>query len=1029
MIEALEQKDAHNWQLNDYTKIFKMELLKNEGDKMGNYTKKIRHGAFFGSRATAALLAVVMVIALALPFGRAFASNDGFVVSFKLEKNNVPFDNVSTTLQNNDELRMELTVAGESAERDAEFTVRIPKIFIEVIGSSLQLPPIVEGQPARIFTYTTTNPDPDDASYVLYTFKFSDDYKDYRFDKGGDTFYNASIIMNLEAVINSSTTEHDRPIVVDAENDTEIIFKFPENATDLNVSKAIVSIMRNVGGSWVNYKDPATDPSVLGNTYNYVQPGDIIMYGVYTANTGNIHGKVTITETLPAALRGFDAAYSVAADIYDAAKNVNGSFNSVYGGSYAYNKTNLEANTRTSAFRPKADDPSYSSATAEEPAAWTTLDSKVYTATVTKWADATSQGENPYLILFAEVLPFETVDGIEKPWTNADYNNVVTSVSTDPGGGNKTDNDQGVVTDPKQYDVALRKWPYEVRRNGYLVGSTQTTPTTSSKSVMGGDVITYGIRLYNQSTGDANVRFGEIVDYAPVGLTYNDVATKEANDAAGIGSVGWTLVPGPAVASPLANSVLEAGGGGAVTKYTFNSNVIVDVGFYTTIYISFTVKDLDDVIKSLDSSKDIVASGTTAGDVEEWRKELNLGSDDRYIIYHNAAEVSKAYSLDPGGTDTNPADYNTLIDDVDSTLDDLPFNDVLGDRANMEAHYSTKHLRWVIGKEVDDEIAKNGKATIPEDEDDYDFALLSFIPKLFQNGGYDVLDKSWDIRPLRYRTLYGTDTVHVANYLNFILKQLTPGNAGTANGNSSTNGDKTGVIYGTNNDTHKGMYYNGNATSTIQGSPFWAGVTKYYGGDGAALTSAVASSWKGAELSGGGPIINGVGTVMMYTVAINADGMTNMQDVVLTDTIPDGFRLVTDDAGNPNYPGIYKDQEGNSVVLGMPDLNGPGDREDYWENKIFNDKYTTQIDGLDYEQDVLRVVLGGIGHGSYDVSFLVVSDRILVGTETLNNTPRELTITSHMQKTQRTAPSSGTMALRQAFAGKTLSQKPMVLLR
>ena len=969
----------------------------------------------------AILLAFMTMLTMIMPMW-AFAGDGGqFTITLKLEKEPyVPFD-PAAPLANGDRITQTLMITGATGgvpiDPDATFTVKIPRIFGV---SNIDIPKDDENTGA-LFTVSGPADDPDPA-YLVYTFSYSAGYKAALGNPNPWTFTAASLVMQLKAVINSTTTEHNEPIEVYSDESLEVrsdSFTIPDDYASFSIVKSITSVVRrNDDGDWE-----------LMPSNTYVKPGDLVMYRIMPTNNGTIAFPITITENLPDGLEGYDELYNTNADVtamYDAA------LSTVYAGNFSFNKTNTEPNP--------APGPAFISPH-EVPAAWTKQGDGTYTITVWK---REKSNENPHVLFFAKVKDFvKDSENKDILWTDDQLLNSVTGVYDNaPPVGNERGNPGATLHPellPPKYDVALQKWEHKIERDGVLLGYAYVNPETAARQAMVGDIVTFAIRVTNQSQGNSPVKFGTIVDYAPTGLEYDDAATRAANGGV---DLGWTA--GTPIVSPLSDSFMSAAG--TVTPYACDLDEIIKPSLHTTIYIAFKVLDLDDVIADADSTKAITSSSTTAS-IKANRDALLING--RYIPYHNAAEIATAFSLNAGGTATDPAAYTTPIVDDDSTLDDNPFNDLLGDKASV-GDYLPKD--WLIGKEKDNIITGDAKTTITADEDDYDFARIDIAPKLVKDSGStDAVIKKWDSLPLLYRVYYGNEASRLDTYMNHILKQITPGNTvGTPVG-SSHNGDITGYVYGT---YPNGNYHNATNGAYLQELGQKAGLTESYPDpdpdiNGAALSDP-ASEYKLVKLHSDGVTItiDGLNSILMYTVAVNADGMADMQSAVLTDTIPDGFKLLTDkndvpivritrylpailgqgvvvgpsepefvdavdrgttinnfpnkyriydvkqftsydylDSAHPTYANMYRDAHGIPVTIPKPDAAKP--HKDYWRNLITKGSQTVTIPdsgGLFYDKDLLTVNLGNIGHGSYDVSFLVISDRLLLDAEELANT-------------------------------------------
>ena len=1004
-------------------------------------------------KVTCVLLMLLMLIGM-MPMQAFGAAGDQFTVGLTMTyANGDPFDPATTALANGKKIKLRLNIQGANANGAtidplATFKVQIPKVFAALADmpnntTGIEIPQDDSGS-GPLFEYTGPMPGSEPA-YLEYTFRYSTGYKASLAAGSAWTFSTATLIMNLDPSINTDTSQYNNPIkvksdeVVKAETDE---FELPAQYSSLSLSKSLASIVRYNTDTqeWENLRG---ENNASIDNYYFVKPGDIIMYRIITSNRGNIPGEITVTETLPAGLEAYDEPYESTPGVYTAA------YKTIWGGGFAYNKTNLEPRDGLPAF-----------IAPEEPAAWEKQPDGTYKITVCKRGSA----DNPYALFFAKVKPL--VGGVA--WTDDQLKNVVSSgdlVASPEVGKGPTSHPELL---PDAYDVALQKWAYKVERDGFLMGYVQANPYTADTLTYPGDLITFSIRVTNQSRGNSPVKIGEIVDYLPRGLVYEPNATAYANgwvsldpenytpDNPGPGDpdpddFGWTT-DGTTATSPLSDSFQKAAG--EVTLYKFNYNKIIKTAAFDTVFLCCSVKDLDTVIAEVDSTKAIQA-GSTKTEIEKNRDLLRIGTI--YIPYYNAAEVATAYTLKSGGIATDPADFTDQFveeTDVDSWLDIDPFNDIKGNKSVED--YGKND--WMNGKEIDNEINQNGR-TFLEDEDDYDFAKVRYAPKpVKEEGSTDIGIKRWDKYPLLHRAYGSAEVDNMSKYLTILMKQLTKGNVPTA-----VMGDGTGRVYGTN---AAGAYLNANNGTLIMPYTTGTGITNSYPSNENAALARPLSDYKIAEFSSDKKtvLVNGTDTILMYTVAVNGDGMTNMENVELTDTVPDGFKLLKDingnpivritrylpatpgqgvvigsdgkpevvdmvdrgsattpvsnpgtfrvydvkqftsydylDANHPSYPDLYRDWTGNPLTIPMPGISVAADQVEYWKNKISNVPVVETIDGLNYTKDSLKVTLGDIGYGSYDVSFLVVSDRIMAGSTVLKNTA---TITYKGGKTEATA--------------------------
>ena len=958
-------------------------------------------------------------------------------------------------------MKLAIDIIGPSVPREDDlFIVRIPKIFADLTSANLDIPDDNGG--ADIFVYTGPIPDSDPA-YNVYKFEYSDTYKAAISSGDEDmwVFVRGNLFVFLTPEITEESIIHYKPIEVEdsfsgESKEVELPPLPPPDEVTHQYNKIVESVWRwdDEVSEWADLPHPPA-----GERYR-VRPGDIVAYRLIPAVTGKESDQVTMTEKLPIGLEAYDAKYDE--DSFFA------QFRAIYSGyaNNAYNKTNLEENTDLLASHAPA-----------LPAKWTKVDDKTYTMDVTVKGDSGSV----YAHFFTKVRDYRG-----EPWTVDELTNDLYGTGQDiPSWTDDIEIHPDLL--PESYDLALVKWIYRLLRDGAEIKSPSEV-TNYENIVLADDVVTYAIRVMNQGSGDAEVRLSEIVDYAPPGLEFDPTQTQIEIDGAsdsrihGSGLV-WTsgakIAPNPAngdcppSATPgFVFDTPEMNAGRTVTPFLGNldqadggNGLILKPLESVTLYISFRVRDLDEVIDEIDPDPTWTHVGRTADEIRAKRAQycVHEEGDDRrngsYSVYFNAAEIVTAYTT--GDTPVLISDTSS-IEDVDSTPDTDPFNDVYGDGSGSFADY-----QMLYGKEKDNLADQNAKGSSLEDEDDYDFQRLYIAAKRLPEEGKKstYIEKRWDMTPLIYRAHNGGSTGNMPQYLTTLLTQLTGGNhSPTSVGNNYLSGDETGRIYGTfsaSNGAHSqyvGQYYSSEVPNWLlgayelgsgsggQGADYQRRYTDAYGPSRAALAQDLSDLKLPGIINGNDIFIPDKNTVLMYTIQVNSDAMKNLKDVTLTDAIPDGFRLLTDvngkpvvritqyvpreknqgyipeldiyvdavnrsnpdtfdvydvkqftsfdylDTRNPAHPHIYYTRKGDPVILPMP-VDNPGDdtaanRVGFWASRITNTitDVATSVPGITYEKDKLTVYLGDIGYASYDVSFMVVSDRIMSGDDVLENT-------------------------------------------
>ncbi len=985
-----------------------------------------------------AMLAGMLPILVFANGGAKFES----VMSVTYE-NDSPYSGAA--LANGDKLKLKLlisTTAGSgAAEATDSFVVKIPRVFRDLTGTDIQLPK--KDDTITIFDCTHSGVT-DDNVYNIYTFTYTAAFLEYAAGAGAWQFSDASLIMKLTVDTSSGRTQYNAPTIFETTNSDTTNetgdFNIPDDVASFHFTKSVLGVFHFDGTAW-------NKVTTTVGTKTTCVPGDVVIFRITAANYGNAAGDVTVREQLPEALNAIELDPESVTDL--ALLNQIGSMTYNFG--FSYNYTNFSPSATVS-YAP--------------PAVWSEVsgtDGREFEMAIANKAPRTS---DPYALFYTVVKPLTENDGAM--WTDDQLWNTITSPQY--AGGESSAAGGGTTSDPildttVRYDAALQKWPTKLVRNGQVIQdyTSYTDLGTISATAQAGDIVTYGIRITNQGTGDAAVRIGEIVDYVPAGLIYNDAATRAANG----GAYSWTadaLSVSPDIADSLQKSLLT------VTPYRIDPSS-VDAGRWNiapstsaTLYISFTIRDLDEVLEECGAPL-VITSGTTSAEVTAnrqlacamlWSGSFNPSS---FTVYYNAAEISKMYAKDAetGGYDQPLVHGNdSPYFDIDSIPDSDPFNDVLIPGKTCDDNVRTADGvtgRVVSGKEVSHSIT-NAASTVSgvkcTDEDDYDFANIKVAPKYF-NSNTATASKRFDTTPLGsmkdsgVRVATAGQPVKMEEFMGVILSQLTTADEEGLVQNPRVNSHATGTgdIYGTHvpaDAANVGQYYNPNNTSAVLNA-IKGKTNSYPERSGAALPHKLSyySLPSVSSNNDGAPVhIPGKDTVVPYTVQINPTGTMNLTDVRLTDTIPQGFRLLTDingvpivrvtrymplvpgaglDANDPtlpadyvnrgdnstfqlydvkqfvsydfldcdstSYPDIYYYKNGNAVVL-TPPLAGA--KVNYWRDKISMDIKTEAVDGLDYTRDVLKINLGDIGYGSYDVTFLLISDRVLPSQTVLTNT-------------------------------------------
>ena len=1006
-----------------------------------------------GKKKILSLLLIMAMLLSVLPL-QVWAADNQFTITVTItDAFNLPYGD---KLVNGKVMRLNLDIVGPGEpQQDDSFTVKIPKIFMDLTGADLNIPAGTSGFTEPFFEYSGPVADPEDAAYNVYTFTYSDAYKEALLQGDQWTFVRGSLRISLTPNFTQEDIENYRDIEVEDSfsGDVEIVEipEFPEpDPTEVEYSylKSIESIWRFDGTSWAS----------TGSKTN-VRPGDIIVFRATPMVKGIPSAAVTITEHLPAGLEGYDVAFNDNLQFFDA-------FQKSYSGysSFAYNKSNFEGNEKIPAhYAPVA------------PAHWTKVNATTYTIDLTVVGN---QGSH-YAHFFAQVKDLK--DGVL--WTSEDLKNTISGTGMDGlAGGPAIDMHPDMK--PMNYDLALVKWITKIYRDGTQV-YTNGTVSTNQTPTLANDIVTFAIRVTNQGTGAASVKLSEIIDYAPLGLSFHSVQTQAEIVASGDARIqGMTWVPGTKISPDPANlkdypysgttgydiKNIYMDAGRTVTPYTTNfdaanggEGIVLQPAEEVTLYISFTVRDLDETITEIDPDAGWTHIGKTPAQIEAKRKQYRVeenridGTNERFSVYYNSAEIYKAYT-----TGETPVLVNdvSIHPDIDSHPDNNPYNDLYG-TGTMDGGGAKKYFNYemLYGKELNNHLSQSVKSGYPNnDEDDYDYEPIFIVPSPLQPKANAFVEKNWDLTPLKYRVAYGSETSRFSRFLEVIMKQLTPGNVATV-AEYRENGDATGRIYGTYSventsvsPLRPGQYYNPNTGAWLLGVYDWVTGTyipKYtnsYPTNGNAALSQSLSDYNIPTYTGGKMFIPGENTVLMYTVAVNADAMTDMNDVTLVDTLPEGFRLLTDvngepivritryrpespgqgyipeldiyvdavnrswtnlfnvydvkqftsydylDTRHPDYERIYYTRSGERVVFPMP-VDNPADdtaegRRNFWKGRIERDiiQTPTSIEGFFEEQDKLTVYLGDIGYASYDISFLIVNERNLLNVETLTNT-------------------------------------------
>lgn len=943
------------------------------------------------------------------------------------------------TLGNYDRLKFDLRINAEGSLTGNEtFSVKIPRIFDENISNVFIDIPLDVNTGSPLFSVSGPVPDSGDSAYNVYSFAFSQTTKDAMASGGTWTFAAGNLKIDLSVLLTSDNKSNSKPVIFTDTSGSEIQGpkpNVPEDKAAFTINKDLTAVFRKVNEVWtkVDLKVKSGDRDLTA-----VRPDDVILFRISTKNVGNIAGICTVTETLPTGLKGYDNP--------DAALLAMGTSN------YSVNTSNFVMNTA----------PYFLTVYPGQGAAWVKNSDTEYKLT---FASKTANQQEPYAFFWAQVLDHETLNS-GRAWSDAQLLNTVTE-SLDSKSASA-----GVTSDPiyldQKFDVALQKWLVTVKRDGNIIGNRDETVGNGTylsscgepdNIIMAGDYLTFKIRVTNQSYGDSTVKIGEIVDYVPAGLEYLPAETLAANQnmAWNVNNVanGTDKVTSSAILDPTERTVR------AVTRYRLDlsgKNILLEPGQSTMVSIVFKVLDLDETLNKIDAAAFPLTETTKAADIIANRKmaESSHGGKTSYLIYYNAAEVSKVYAKAADGEytvlldDANADDF-AVYKDVDSTLDDNPFNDVWGVKAN-ETYRNSSGVVAPNGKEKNDNITEDAKAESTKDEDDYDFSFPIVSPKLLLTDK-TVVTKKLDLLPLGLgRAAYGNEQNRVQQYLQFILRGLTEGNRGSED-SGFYGADMTGSVYGTHTPTSisggsgTGRYQTGNPVALNR----IAGMTDSYPG-GVALPNPY-TSYKTASYDGSKIYIDGKNTVVMYTVAVNPSATQDLEDVVLTDKIPEGFRLLTDVNGVPlvritRYTSTVKDNardsEDPTKIISVIDRSDPnafeiydvkqfasydyldnnnakyvyhvkgfganvstvggiywhkdgsevkfddvtGNRSGYWSGKISASTVNSKDPAtqLDYTQDLLTVALGDIGNNSYDVSYLLVSDKDIDGEKTITNT-------------------------------------------